>query len=278
MARQVGPEGLIPIKEIAFWQGDTKEVQQGLSAHVFAILSRVPASQTSPTLAAAMKRMRIHFAKAITSSTLSPLTTAYAAAALYRTEQLPARKVNAIITRLLQARDTDHWEPSWFHAWGGRIEATTAMISLMAQVDRPAYRAQMRDALRWILSTSQSLGQWHNERGTASVIRALMIAGLEPKEIHGTLVVTLDGKPVKTVAIDPRDPFLSALALEHISLGQSLSPGPHTVTVRFDGAPVAVRTEQTVWQSEQKALDSGSLVAKKDFSGAHSERVKAPGA
>ena len=267
LATQVGADGLVPTGEISFWQGQTKEVQQGLSAHVFAILSRVPASQTTPALEGAMARMKAHFVKAVPAATLPPLTTAYATEALHRTGALTQQKLDPVMARLLQARDTDHWEPSWFHAWGGRIEATTAMISLMAQVDPTAYRPQMRDALRWILSTSDSWGHWHNERGTASAIRALMLAGISPKDIAGTLVVKLDGKVLKTVAIDPKDPFLSALALEHVSLGQNLPPGPHTVAVSFDGEPVAVRVEQTLWQTAQKPLDTGTFVAKKDFSG-----------
>ncbi len=63
----------------------------------------------------------------------------------------------------------------------------------------------------------------------------LVHAAAPPEERPATFELWLDGQRVRSVAIDPADPFVSALPLAHLSLGEQLSPGKHHVELRYDG-------------------------------------------
>lgn len=137
--------------------------------------------------------------------------------------------------RLIRLRDEGHFEPSWLHAYGGRLDATLAVLEALTLAAPEAFTAEKRDALAWILSTRPSWNTWHVEAETAAALRALALVGAPPEEVASRVVVKLDGVVVRTAAIDPKDPFLSAASLAHLELGRHLPAGVHVVEVSYDG-------------------------------------------
>ena len=85
------------------------------------------------------------------------------------------KKLRATAKKLILARKESYWEPSWFNAFGGTIEATTAAMMFMHKLDKDAFESELRRSIQYILSTQESFGAWHNARGKAAAIRALLL-------------------------------------------------------------------------------------------------------
>ncbi len=259
---------LVSTDEIAFWEGDSKTVRIGVSAEIFDVLSRVPVSMQSDAHRAFLKEQGPRFTQYLESNTLDPLTAGRVISALVRTETLPVVEARAVIDRLRSVRDNQHWEPSWFHAYGGRVEATTAMIGAMVATDPQGYAVEIRDALGWVLSTRDAWGQWHNERGTAAALRALMLVPPSKDATDGELVISIDGREVKRVELDASDPFMSAPELGHVTLSNALTPGKHTISAKYTGT---MNIPLQVFEQSWKEAPGASASAQ-----GHSLEVSAP--
>jgi len=235
------PDGLWPIDDIAFWEGRTEKVRLQVSAQVFRALAEalplLPGNQHRAWLSEVAGR----FGKYL-ENPVDPLTAAEAALGLYAFEskgrRLPKqarRRLLAAARRLLELRRRSHWEPSWFHAYGGTIEATEAALELLARLDRRAFAAELRQGLLYLLSTRGEWGQWHCPFGTATALRAFTLLPPPRREVASRVVVKVGDKVIARVKVNPRDPFLSAVRLRHLQLGPYLQEGDNQVRVSYSG-------------------------------------------
>lgn len=262
LANSVQPDGWIGVDDVAFWEGKSEAVRIGLTAEVFDVLASVPEKLRTADVQTRLGELADRFADYLKETDIETLAAARAMSGLARMKRLDDGEARRLIEVLLTKRDKGHWEPSWFHAYAGNIEATVAVIVAMQRIDPTGFAREKRDALAWILSTRGAWGSWHNERGTTAAIRALIAVGSPPEEIPGTVTVTVDGKAVETVKINPKDPYMSAIALNHVTLGQHMSAGTHTVRVTYDGklAP-AVSLGVRTWTTGGTTATAGSASA-----------------
>jgi hypothetical protein len=168
-----------------------------------------------------------------------------------------------VVERLLNLRRQAHWEPSWFSAYGGSLEATAAAVEVMAQ-DPVAYSAQLHEASQYLLGTRDGFGTWRNGAGTLAVLRALATMPASGPEVRSTVVVKVNGKEVQKASIDLADPFISSLSLSHLSLTGALAEGKNMVSVTYDGAlepPVLLEERRPV-----KAGEKGHFAASRKLS------------
>lgn len=249
---------LLQTREIGWWEGTETTVREGITAEAFAVLARVPFDQRGPDVEAALAALARRYAAIVEDDAGDVRTTASAITALLELGRLEPSRARKSIDRLVRLRDQGHWEPTWFSAFGGRIEATTAMIDAMQALDPSGYAIEIRDAMRWLLSTSPSWGEWHNERGTAAALRCLAGLATPSGALPRAIEVRVDGKRVRDVTIDERDPLGSVLALGRLDVG-SWSAGRHVVEVRWaDGAaPVASLVTRT-WQGARASTAAGA--------------------
>jgi hypothetical protein len=89
--------------------------------------------------------------------------------------------------------------------------------------------------MTWLLSTREAWGGWHNEIGTANAVRALLKAGAFGNEKASRITVRLNGKELRTIQVDPKDPFLSSAKLAHIEITGATVTGDNTIEVAYDG-------------------------------------------
>ena len=228
--------GLSSVDDIAFWQGDTDAVRMAVTVDAFVALASMPDELRTPAIDRARLALLTRFSDYLRGSELEALTAGRAIEGLAKVGSLDRDSAKRAIRRLLDLRDRGHWEPTWFHAYGGNIEATVAMIVAMTTIDADGFAAELRDAMRWLLATRDAWGLWHNERGTAAAIAGLLAHGPLPTEVAGDVTVRVDGREVERVAVDPADPFLSTVKLAHLTLSDALAPGQHTVEVEYGGA------------------------------------------
>lgn len=222
---------------IAFWEGNTEAVRMGLTAELFHVLARMPDRLISGPAQKTREELATLFLAELEKPAPDVMTRAHAALGLMRLGKLDAEKQVAVVKQLDEMRKDAHWEPSWFNAYGGTIEATVAVLQVLKEAEPGSFERVQRDALRYLLSTRDGWGGWHNPRGTASAIRGLlMLGGLERESAAAQVEVLVDDAVVKTVVLDPSDPWLSSMPLRALDLSPYLTAGTHAVEVRYTGA------------------------------------------
>jgi hypothetical protein len=234
IAKHLAGGDLVSTSDIGWWEGDSTKVREGLTAELFDVLSQVPEGMRNGAVNKALAKLTKRYQAYLAKPAIDPLAGGRALAALLRLDAIDEGETDRVIKSLVQQRDRGHWEPSWFHAYGGRIDATLAVLEALHLQDPVGRQADKRDALSWILSTRASWGAWHAEAATAAALRAMLLAGAAPNEVASTVTVRLDGRVVKTVVVDPKDPWKSTAALAHLDLGH-LTTGKHEITIDYDG-------------------------------------------
>jgi uncharacterized protein YfaS (alpha-2-macroglobulin family) len=245
----LGEDGVYDMAEIAVWEGDDPRVRLAATAEVFDVLSRLPSSARDGGYDAQMRRLAERFSAYLDEPSPDPLTLAHALLGLSRVGSEPGLegRLAAAAERLGRIRLDVHWEPGWFNAFGGTIEATAAALQVASLLHPDRFEAMRHDALRFLLSTRESWGGWHNARSTAYAIRALLLLNPAPEPETGNLAVLVDGQEVRRLELDGRDPFASSLALREIEL-EPLEPGEHMLEVRYSGRQRAqVQVEVETW-------------------------------
>jgi uncharacterized protein YfaS (alpha-2-macroglobulin family) len=230
-------DGLFDTSDVAFWEGDTLKRREALSAEIYRTICEagpgaVP-SQLRSKLEALGTRMMT-----LAESSDDPLTAADAALGQHACTWLPNQATisdDRIVSHLIQLRRTGHWEPSWFNAYGGTLEATAAVVEVLAR-DPVKNAAELRESAQYLLGTRSGFGNWRNGAGTVAVLRALAaFPSLDP-EVRSQVRVEVNGHEVTHVDLPAGDPFDAALPLTHLSLTHALKPGNNVVKVSYDGA------------------------------------------
>lgn len=223
------------VRDIGWWEGDDAAIKRALEAEIFAVLARLPAAERTGEVAELVDAMATR-AEATLETSSDVRALASATIGLLRLGRIDRERAAAIAERLIAARNDGHWEPTWFSAWGGNIEATTVALEALALASPTGFATAKRDALRWLLATRPGWGSWHGERGTVAALRAIAAVGAPRIEGTSTIRVAVDGKDIARVRIDPADPLASAMALAHVDIAAAAIDGKHRVTVESDGA------------------------------------------
>jgi hypothetical protein len=246
-------DSLWSVDEIAFWEGKTQEVQLGVSAEIFHVMvlacEAFPALVNDFNVAKTLDELTAVYRPLITDPSMrDPMAMSHAAIGVWKWAKLRGtsdpyleQDLELAAKRLVALRDESYWEPSWFNAFGGTIEATAASMEMLHAFDSEKFEDELRRSLQYILSTQESFGAWHNARGTAAAIRALLIVPPTKKEVASTVEVRVNGKTVRTVEINPDDPFISAVSLRQLEITSHLATGDNKVEILYDGnltAPV----------------------------------------
>lgn len=243
------PEGeLASLSDIGWWEGDDAVTRRAIESEIFAVLARLEPKETKGLTAPLARMLARALATIRTSQDVRAL--ASATIALGRLGALDGRTAKGVAERLIAARDHGHWEPTWFSAWGGTIEATAAALQMLALASDTDFADAKRDGLRWLLATRDAWGTWHNERGTVAALRA--IAAVAAPRIEGTshLVVRAGDEVIARATIDAEDPLAGARSLAHVDLAIAAVAGKHAISVEVDG-PIApsVTLVESRWEA-----------------------------
>lgn len=240
LASMVGG-GTVDVSAVAPWEGESDAVRHAMLAQSFHVLAQVARDGDDslwPQLTA-LSRVLVPLLDAADTSPLVLGRTALGLLEAARAEDAPTAFSDARQTAVGAARrlaDVDqllHWEPGWFEAYGGRIEAAYAALLVLDEIDHERWESARREALRFLLSTRAAWGRWHNARSASFAVRALLLLEPAPAGDSGTVIVELDGREVRRVAVSDSDLYATALALRSVEL--AAEPGEHTVTVSYDG-------------------------------------------
>ena len=243
------PDGLWPTGHIAFWEGPSHRIRWALSAKIFYSLAAIgKRNRVNP------KRFTLLFKKMRSYQGKDSLTLGYilrgilAAQAPHQRSTALKKWLKAKVSRLLELRRAGHWEPQWFDAWGGQLQATLVILQVLRRYDTGLYTRILRENVQYLLSTRATWGEWHNGPGTAAALQALTLLPPPQKEKASQVEIFVNQKRIRKVAIDPKDPYLSAIQLRHIEFSDSLKNGRNQVSIKYNGRlQVPVQLIQTQW-------------------------------
>jgi len=234
------PAGLWSAKGAYFWEAFNADTDNALSAEAFEVLTMAApflVENTSGDLLA----VRGKILSLLEKGSAEPAVIAAALMGLMYWDQADGNAhtdITSGLKALLALKRTGYWEPHWYHAFGGMVELNARIVELLAAVDFKGYEGIIRETATWLLSTRNSWGAWHNEVGTANAVRALLKIAARSgagSETGGQIVVSVNGKNVVTVPIDPADPYLSAAKLKYFEITPWLVNGENIVAVSYSG-------------------------------------------
>jgi len=261
-------DGEVDVSNVAFWEGDGASKKRAATMAAFQAIAATERGHKLYGHEMTKMDALVKKAEAIAKGgpgAEDPLTLSSAVLGLHlhaKAAGKAALERDTILQgtqALLASYRGGYWEPSWFHAWGGRIEATRGVIELLSTVAPGVYDADLHDAVSFVLATRPSWGAWHNAWGTAAAIEALTFLDPTPPEKAGaTVAISVDQKLVRTVKIDADDPFVSAASLRSVDLSSYLSVGKHEVRIAYDGSlsvPASVTLKR--WNAATKVEGLG---------------------
>lgn len=240
LLEQVDSEGLISHQDIAWWEGDSNARQEALTMDCFRVLAEAgpAATQGMPD---AFDRLRKR-ALAVLRDSQDPLAMAHAALGLLAWEDNSPQSEEVwdkkrVVERLVQLRRQAHWEPSWFNAAGGELEASAAVLELLGRVtvEEDWAAVPYRETWHVLLGRRELMGTWRNGPGTVATLRALRRLPWSRSLVDSTVVVLVNGQEIKRQVLAAADPFLGALPLTWLDLSPHLEPGANQIEVRMEG-------------------------------------------
>ncbi|MBL8684499.1 MAG: hypothetical protein JNK05_35320 [Myxococcales bacterium] len=145
---------------------------------------------------------------------------------------------------LLAARNLLAWRRSLTVEPGSaqgeeRVYTTAQALLAMHAIAPDRAAAELREVSTFLRSQRARWEGWSSPETSAAALQALALAGTRPEREGATVIVKVDGREVRRVAIDPRDPWTSSLALRQIELDDELTQGTGNVTVEYNGALAA---------------------------------------
>ena len=264
---QRNKQGIWSMGPAYFWEVNAPEADWGLSAELFALLvdaERALGDKPSKELEKVAGMIDDHLAGA----TSDPATLAWGIMGLtawaeWQKKPGAAKLAKSRIQKLLTMKRVGHWEPHWYHAYGGMVELNALILRVLAEDDAEAHAATIREITTWLLSTREAWGAWHNEIGTANAVRALLRAGAGAvAEVPSVVTVRVNGEQVARVDIDPADPLLSAASLRHLEITEHMKIGMNKVRVSYDGALTApVTLEVREWGKKRQGATGGGVLS-----------------
>jgi uncharacterized protein YfaS (alpha-2-macroglobulin family) len=245
-------KGLWAAQGAYFWEVNAPEVDMALSAELFSILvqaSKALGGVPGNDLLVLKQKM----SEFLATRPEEPAAVAHAVTGILTMNRWASDKtlyepLEQAVDFLITLKREGHWEPHWYHAYGGMVELNALILEMLREFKLPKYEGVEREIVTRLLSTREAWGAWHNEIGTVNAVRALLAAGAGTKvEKASRVTVKVDGGVVAEVEVDPADPFLSAARLRTLELTPFLRSGTGRVTVEYDGAltvPVALELKE----------------------------------
>lgn len=246
-------EGLWSSGKAFFWEKTNLATDKALSAEVFSTLVKTARLLATKKYDGALGKLKEQMVSYLKEKPQEPLGIANAVTGLLEWARWKKDKtLSALLTEsvqyLISLKRTAYWEPHWYHAYGGMVELNARILDLLKRTDGEKYQSFLREGVTWLLSTREAFGAWHNTKGTAAAVRALLKIGAFEREIPSTVSILINGKNVKEIKIDPADPFLSAASLRYMEITSYLKKGEkNIVEIQYNGnlkAPIIVEVKE----------------------------------
>ncbi|HZD78227.1 MAG TPA: MG2 domain-containing protein [Acidobacteriaceae bacterium] len=223
------------------WKPDASFINEGATnrynTNVLRITAYVAWSLASTGLQGPAIERAKDFIDSHTSTTPDAYTLAVIAnfAADYgRERDFTRRTMQALLDARTEKDEQVFWtaEETGVYSTGGSAAIETTGLATQALLKWGHASEVVRKALNFISSKKEASGAWGTTQATIMALRALLLATqLSASDVHGSLQVTLDGKPVKNLNLTSENNDLL-----HQFIFKGIDPHhPASIQLRFEG-------------------------------------------
>jgi uncharacterized protein YfaS (alpha-2-macroglobulin family) len=234
LARQQQPDGS--------WKPDTSFINEGATnrynSDVLRITAYIAWSLANTGYQGPAIEKAKHFIESHTGGRPDTYTLAVIAnfAADYgKDRDFTRRSMQALIDARTEQGDQVSWtaEETGVYSTGQSAAIETTGLATQALLKWGQASETVRKALNFISSKKQASGNWGTTQATIMALRALVLATqLSASDVHGSLEIVLDGKPVETLQLTPENnDLLHQFVFEDIDALE-----PSSVQLNFTGA------------------------------------------
>jgi hypothetical protein len=162
---------------------------------------------------------------------------------------------------LLAWRRQQTTEPGSYDRAHSVLATAVAQLTLHS-LDAAAARAEQREVSTYLRSSRARWESWWDAEASSLALQALSLGGTQPERAGAAVIVKVDGREVRHVEIDPRDPWQSTLALRQIELDDAIAQGAGQIEVEYTGALTAqVTLDIERWTTRPRTGESLSATA-----------------
>jgi uncharacterized protein YfaS (alpha-2-macroglobulin family) len=151
-----------------------------------------------------------------------------------RDRDFTRRAMQALLDARTEKDQQVFWtaEETGIYSTGGSAVIETTGLATQALLKLGRASETVRKALNFISSKKEASGTWGTTQATIMALRALLLATeLSASDVHGSLQIVLDGKPVKTLNLTSENNDLL-----HQFIFKGIDPHhPASIQLRFEG-------------------------------------------
>ena len=194
------------------WKPDTSFINEGATNRYNSDVLRITAYIAWSLAATGYKGPAVEKARAYIESHVSEKDDAYTLAVIanFAADDGHDRDfTRRAMESLLEARREQDKEISWtadetgMYGAGESAAVETTGVATQALLKWGQAPAQVRKALTFLYTKKQGSGNWGTTQATIMALRALLMATqLSAADVHGTVVITMNDKPVQTLTLN----------------------------------------------------------------------------
>lgn len=225
------------------WKPDSSFINEGATNRYNSDVLRISAYVGWSLAATGYKGAALDKARAYIESHLSEKADAYTLAVIAnfavddgRDRDLTRRAMEALLDARKEEEDKEvFWtaEETGMYGAGESAAVETTGLATQALLKWGQAPAQVRKALAFLSAKKQGSGNWGTTQATIMALRALLLATqLSASDVHGTLSLIVDDKPVETLVLNGENNDLL-----HQFVVKEVDPANATnVALKLDGA------------------------------------------
>ena len=224
------------------WKPDTSFINEGATNRYNSDVLRITASIAWSLANTGYNGPAVEKAKHFIESYAGTKPDAYTLAVLAnfaadygKDREFTARSMQALIDARTEKDDQVFWstEETGIYSTGQSAAIETTGLATHALLKWGQASETVRKALSFISSKKEASGNWGTTQATITALRALVLATeLSASDVHGSLAIVLNGKPVETLKLTAEN---NDLLHQFVFKGID-STKPASVDLNFDGA------------------------------------------
>ncbi len=116
------------------------------------------------------------------------------------------------------------------------VYCTAVAILTLQKLARTEVPGLLREASQFLRGRRARWSTWADPVASALALRVLGMAGIRPESSNASIVITVNGREVRRVQVDPQDPWASTLVLRGVELSGYLTDPNATLSVSYSGS------------------------------------------
>lgn len=116
------------------------------------------------------------------------------------------------------------------------VYSTSVALLVLHQLAPAEAQGQLREVSQYLQRNYSRWSAWVDPMASAFALQVLALSGIRQESANAAIVIAVDGREVRRVVVDPRDPWASTLSLRGLSLNEWMTRPESELTVSYTGS------------------------------------------